>query len=235
MLQGQWKLNIIKAINRGYTMRVALEKHTRGIEHFKQSMPDAVALKMKALAELVEQDYISEQGEAYGCTHSNEVSGVGYAGFMPFQDGGYEVTELYRNDQDSSYHFNDAQTEWVDNQTTRMYEAFAWDNRKELVNAGVTLPEGWGYNDLPEDLQNVFSDYENEWFEPALLRFTTWAYVDAKWGNPATSVMMRVSLGYKDAPYYREKYDEDLKEITLSFEDFLVTDNETLANQLFKL
>jgi hypothetical protein len=37
-------------------MKIAQESTTTGIEHFKATVPDAVALKMKSLADLVKPD-----------------------------------------------------------------------------------------------------------------------------------------------------------------------------------
>ena len=71
-------------------------------------------------------------------------------------------------------------------------------------------------------LGNDFSDYENGFFEPALLRLEIW--VDDprdkggmfQPGKKPDSVYVRLGLNYRDQPYYRSRYDETLFEFNMT-------------------
>ena len=186
------------------------------MSHFANSVYAELAAKIQNLAETVKEDFISDQSfDSYGCTNINEISGKSYDGFIAFQDGGFEVSELYRSDTDSSYHLTQAQTDTMNERQEFCYECFRSDNKE------LNLPEDYGYADIPEEFQNHFTEYEAEFFEPALMRFETWVDRDQ-----SQSIFLRLSLNYRDQPYYRSKYDETLFEIKVTAEQFLSKDNE---------
>ena len=184
---------------------------SKDTQHFNDNVPDDLRRKLHAIATTIKDDFISDcgAGESYGCSNINPVYGYHVSGFIPSQLGGYEVTEFYRNDADSSYHFTNAQSEFVNESVKRMYESFRADNPE------LNLPEDYSYNDLPPEAQSQFDDYERDWLEPALLRFEIWVDDNRAKLNfdqthkAANTVYMRLSLAYSDAPYYRAKRDDE--------------------------
>ena len=122
-------------------------------------------------------------------------------------------------DQDTSYHFTKQQFEHMDARAKDCWESFLSDN---------DLPEDLTYEDLSDDQQNDLSDYKSEWFDPALLRFETWIDRDS-------TVFLRLSLAYSDAPYYRTKHDnETLYERNMTEDELLATDVSSLAKDMIK-
>jgi len=45
------------------------------------------------------------------------------------------------------------------------------------------------------------------------------------------SVLCRLSINYKDAPYYREKYAEDLKIVSYDVAEFMQTENRVIIEK----
>lgn len=199
-------------------------------DNFKDRVPQDMRDKLLSVALLVKNDFIADLGgwpEPYGDGGMEKISGKSYDGFWSRQDGGFEVSALYRSDTDSSYHISSAQSEYMQGHEKYCYECFASDNKEEFKAAGID-PEWYSYDDLPEDLQTAFNDYECEWYEPALLRFEVWIDPpedDYSGGRDAPGmVFFRLSLGYRDAPYYRSKNDETLFQFKLKPEDVLKRD-----------
>jgi len=214
----------------------ALKELENDTSHFAPSVSQALRGKMFEVAEAIKEDFISDCGrEAHGCNRIEPIYGKSYDGFIPFQDGGYEISEFYRNDIDSSYHFTKAQSESMERSKKDMYESFYHDHIKgnDKRAADVKLDKDFSYSDLPEKLQSVFSDYENEWFESALLRCELWVS-DGYHDDKADTIYYRVSLGYKDAPYYRSKYDETLFEGNVSIKAFMKAKPEAFVAMLKK-
>lgn len=179
-------------------------------EHFNDRVPQDLRDKLQQLAQAAKDDFISDcgVGESYGCADTNAIYGYHISGFIPSQLGGYEVTELYRSDNDSSYHFTSAQTEAQNKYDKDCFESFCRDN---------DLPESATYEDVEKaGLDNELSEYESEWFTPALLRLEMWVDdVEHKQrlglSDDATpqQVFLRLSLNWSDAPYYRASGDDE--------------------------
>lgn len=207
-------------------LRAALFKD---LSHFNDRVNAEIAAKIQTVAQLAKEDLISDlhRGEAYGCADVSDIYGYDPGGFIPFQDGGFMVTELYRNDIDTSYHLTEGQSAAVAASERSMYENFP-DNLPEDIKAA--LPEEWGYDDLPEEYQSEFSDYENEWFEPALLRFCIFITKPENtiWDDEkpvkehGVKIELSLTLNYTDAPYYREKYDNGtLATLGITIDEFM--------------
>lgn len=186
-------------------------------DSFADNIPQKLRDKILSIALLVKNDFISDLGgwpEPFGKGRMEKISGKSYDGFWAWQDGGFEVSALYRQDCDTSYHITQSQSGWIEESTKYMYECFRSDHEE------LNLPEDYSYHSLSEDLQNEFLDYENEWYEPALLRFELWVDPDngARYSPRRNTgkVFFRLSLGYRDAPYYRSKNDETLFQFELT-------------------
>jgi hypothetical protein len=89
---------------------------------------------------------------------------------------------------------------------------------------------GIEWDNLTEKQKEEFSEYELEWFEPAMVQFEVFAD-NFRYGENKPSVTVRVSVNYKDAPYYREKYAEDLKSTCYDLEEFM----KLSVQELFEL
>ena len=200
--------------------------------HFNGKVPDNLRRKLLELAEAAKDGFIADipgNPESYGTASISAIYGYDPGGFVPFQMGGYEVSELYRSDIDSSYHFTSAQTDAMNKAQDSCYKSFLWDYREKLAEAGAFIglsdeeKENLGYDAFEKaGLGNEFSDYENNWFEPALLRLEIW--VDdprdkggmVQQGKAPDSVYVRLGLNYRDQPYYRSKSDETLFEFNMT-------------------
>ena len=181
-------------------------------EHIKDSVPPHIQSKMFMLAAMAKNELIGDFNECYSSDGEIEnISGVAYDGFMPFQDGGFEVNAFYRNDTDESYHFSKKQTEFNERQYDDLINSFTSD---------FELDSGWTWDDLTNELQESFSQYECEWFEPCLLSFQVFA--------DGETVTVRLSVNYRDMPYYREKYAEDLISNDYNLAEFQALECEQL-------
>lgn len=198
-------------------------------KHFDDKVPQNIRDRIAELVQAVHDDFISDQRDAHGCARIDEISGVPIPGFWPFQDGGFQVSEFYRSDIDSSYHFTPSQTDAMNEQQEYCYECFASDHKDKLLAAGISEEklEDTDYRDIEKaELENEFADYENEFFEPALLRVEIWVEKE--------SVYCRLSVNYKDQPYYRSEYDETICEFNLTFEEALSITSEDFIKRLDK-
>ena len=181
--------------------------------NFKSEVPAAVQNKINALASDMEENWDSfvNTGE---CAISPEtietISGNAYDGFIPFQDGGFQISGFYSNNP-WDYHFSNGQKEYNELQSRHCWDQFLRDNDLE---SGIE----WG--NLTDQQQSDFAEYESEWFEPALVQFEVFAD-NFRYGENKPSVTVRVSVNYKDAPYYRGKYAEDLNSTGYDLEEFM--------------
>jgi hypothetical protein len=199
------------------------------MKHFKREVPEAIQEKIHALAQYVHEEWsnvIVISSRSYGAmgeVQLSEIQGNYVSGWMPNQDGGFSIDCLYQNDQDKTYHFTEKQTEAASSQATTCWEMFLHDN---------ALDSELSYDDLTEEQKTSFADYENEWFDPALLQFQVftegWKNYDSE---DKPTITMRLSINYKDAPYYREGGAEDIKSVILEIDEFMNTDIEVLAEQ----
>lgn len=201
-------------------------------DHFKSLVPNAIKQKMLLIAELAKDEIINNcnSGELIiECENIGTIEGNYVSGWMPNQDGGYESSAFYRNEMDSSYHFTEKQKDYNSEQYENMLKDFCLDNDIEYSELDNKK--------LSEELQEKMYEYERDYFEEALLSFEIFAdCADSdSWSKKLKSaVTMRLSINYKDAPYYRQKYAENIKQVILSFDEFLDMPESGIINQ-FKL
>lgn len=129
---------------------------------------------LEAITERIDE-IIGRWPESYGCNRIDEIH------------MGYEWTDLYRSDIDPTYHITSEQSRIMDIRLESCMEYFLEENN---LNKETT------YCDLTEEQKLSYSEYENEWFEPALLRVSISQYE------------IEISINYDDIPYYRPQYDE---------------------------
>lgn len=194
-------------------------------EHFHGLVPTAVKDKLLEIAEELYDDLdlvvtgFKRHG-LLGCCNLNQIYGYHVSGFIPFQQGGFVVSDLAQSDEDSSYHFCAAQTEFVSQQVKACESQFRHD---------FELPEDFEWDSTSEGLQEQYYDYQHEWLEPALFYVEMFAdgYKD---DNP--HVVFRVGVNYRDAPYFREKYGTDVRTLALDENEFLATPIADIIQQL---
>lgn len=183
-------------------------------DHFNESVPTEVREALLALAESAKESLVSEIGEALYCANINNIHGVHYDGFVAYQKGGFEVSELISFDTDSTYHIDDQMTENANIYYEYMLECASHDLEFDCQD----------WNSLTEDQREEFGEYENEWFEPALIRFEVWVDDDDQ-------IFVRLSVNDTDAPYYRSASDRTLYEKHMSQADLLTLDVEAFLQE----
>lgn len=186
------------------------------MEHFNPLVTKVMQDKLKALATHVKDYEIDsfQNTESYGDAAISEIYGVHIPGFIPFQLGGFEVSTLIRHDTDTSYH--------IGGMTQSANDSF--DYCFECWLADKELPKDTQRDSLTDAQWDDFGEYENDWFEPALLRFECWVSQKEDFKTDekeVDKVFMRLSVNYADAPYYRSKRDETLYELEMSLKVFM--------------
>lgn len=200
------------------------------MNNFKREVPNAIQEKMQALALYVENEWENiictgnKSHNSIGDTQQSEIEGNYVSGWMPNQDGGFMVSKLYYSDIDSSYHFTEKQTDFVNESSDQCYKAFLSDNDIEVEE----------YDQLTDEQKDSFGEYERNWFDDgALLQWQCFVegYSEGVFGSKEKLVTMRISINYKDAPYFREKSAEDIKTLALSIDEFMSMPIEDIAKQ----
>lgn len=192
--------------------------------NFKQAVPVELQEKIKQLADEVEfREIISGYQESISEQTISPIEGNYRDGWIPHQDGGYSVDQFYLSDMDSCRHFTEKQTDWMNELYNDMLESFCQDSGIEEID----------YDD--QELLNRLCDYENEWFEPALLQFQVFVESKDRFNDESPfNVVCRLSVNYKDAPYYREKYAEDILFRVYDYKEFMQTENCAIIEE-FKI
>lgn len=186
--------------------------------NFKKIVPENVQEKIRSLAESIEfDDLISGWKDSESEQEIRPIEGNYREGWMPNQDGGFSVDQFYRSDADSTYHFTQKQSEYMAIYYDTMLESFCRDNDIESID----------YDN--DGMLDRLVEYENEWFEPALLQFQVFIErLDRFDDSSEMQVVCRLSINYRDAPYYREKYAEDIKQEIYSLDEFMKLENSVI-------
>jgi len=191
------------------------------MEQFKYFVPAELQEKIQSIATELELNFHVYKGnaETYGCIHIDPIEGNYRDGWIPHQHGGLSVSDFILSDIDNSRHLTEEQTEFINESYSDCWKSFCHDN---------DLDETIAYNDLSDEQQNELADYENEWFEPALLEFQI--FVDGS--EDDLQVVCRSSINYKDAPYYREKYAEDIHSVTYDYVEFMAMTETVIIDSI---
>lgn len=189
------------------------------MKNFKSSVPAALQTKIKAFADAVDFDDMVKGNQSHGAMmeqQQSEIEGNYVSGWMPNQDGGFTVSQYYQCDLDSSYHFTEKQTEWANAQSDDCMSAFKSDN-------DIDSEASW--DDLTDEQKNEYGEYENEWFsDGALLELQIFVEGYTEWKGDPQQVTIRLSINYKDAPYFRQGDAEDIKQRVLTVDEFMAAD-----------
>lgn len=190
--------------------------------NFKSEVPAEVQNKIHALALHVMEnwdDFINIGECIISPENIESIHGNDYDGFIPFQDGGFQVGGFYMNNPWDN-HISKRQKEYNTAQSNDCWKQFLRDNN---------LESGIEWDNLIDGQKEDYSDYESEWFDHALVQFEVFAD-GFRYGGNKPSVTVRVSVNYKDAPYYREKYTEDLNSTSYDIDEFMQLSIEELFN-----
>lgn len=193
-------------------------------ENFKKIVPVELQEKIKQLTEKMEfGEILSGWQESMSEQTISPIEGNYRDGWMPNQDGGYSVDQFYLSDMGSIFHFTGKQTEWMNRCYDDMLESFCRDN-------DIENPDCINYDSL--QVIEQLSEYEINWFDPALLQFQVFVEREDRFDDRSPmSVVCRLSINYKDAPYYREKYAEDIRVISYTMEEFMQTENRDIIRK----
>lgn len=129
-----------------------------GFEHFDNSVSVELQHKMLAFVNFAKDNFISEFRDSYASVTVGNVEGKAYDDFIPINcEGGFKVTEQYRNDVDPCSHFTKEQTAWKDKQAAQSLFDFC---KEYKVNTDTALSE---------EYEDKLVEWEEDFHEPALL------------------------------------------------------------------
>lgn len=228
--------------------------HTQKADHFKTWVKPSTINAMANLAELIQSDFIDSPLQlrvkrkdgtlfyASSCLETlgmesrlEPISGVGYDGFIPFQAGGFKITQFFISDSDSCRHFTTAQTDFMDSLVADCAKDFLIDTGKESFD----------YSAASEAEQAEWEDHERAYFDEtsaAILRVELWrgdheeGYLPSQGFVTLDSgiIFLRVSVGYRDSPYFRSANDETIFEMNMHEEDFLRAGKKKILSRMFQ-
>jgi hypothetical protein len=196
------------------------------MKNFKSRVPADIQAKIKEIADSITfRELISGNQESISEQNTNEIEGNYRSGWIPKQDGGFVVDQLFYDDSDSSHHFTKEQTQAAYEDDKRCFKSFLSDHG---------LDEDTEYDALTDEQKEQLAEYENDWHDPALLQFQIFADYDTGIRSEPANITMRLSINYKDAPYYREKYAQDIKTLILEPAEFMAKPVSEIIEQ-FKI
>lgn len=187
-------------------------------DNFKKIVPENVQDKIRSLAESIDfYELIGGHKESVCEQEISTIEGNYQSGWIPNQDGGFSVDQFYRSDTDSTYHFTQKQTDYIVDQHGIMLESFL--DHRDI--------DEMDYDD--GILCDMLYEYEAEWFEPALLQFQVFVERHDRFDDDSPiQVCCRLSINYRDDPYYREKYSEDIKQEIYDLDEFMQLENSAI-------
>ena len=194
------------------------------MENFKNSVPANVQAKIKNIADVIlanaENSVMAEfHIEYYSDWRIEEIHGNYKPGWIPYQDGGFSVSGFVCSGWSSGGYITQGQEDNMLAQEKYCIEAFISDYDLEIEYSD------FDYNDLDEELQDKFSDYEREYLDdPALLQWQVYIKDD--------KIILCASLNYRDAPYYRQKYAEYIIDREIDLDVFMAMADEDVVRML---
>lgn len=191
------------------------------MNNFKHFVPAALQEKIKSLAEL-SIDYVNDIGEnVISCEEISHIEGNYRSGWLPRQDGGFSADTFialgYGN------HLCKSEKEFTDKQYLDCMHQFCQEN---------DIDESL---ELSDDGQEKFYDYQDGWNQgnESLIQFQ--CFVDnscIRNRERQDTVTCRLSINFKDAPYYREKYATCLWQVVYTTDEFMALDNLVIIDSV---
>lgn len=203
------------------------------MKNFKSSVPLLVQAKLHSLATEIEMSwhdmvnaFASRRPEAYSDVRLDEIEGNYVSGWMPNQDGGFSVNQIFDSGIDTA-HFTNKQTEYITDQYENCFHSFQRDNGIEPATD----------TELTEEQQEAYCEYEMDWFRDGAL-FSVQMFMDGYNGKlfsfdrePEQTVTIRVSINYK-SEYFAERGAEDIKQIIMTESEFMAMNNADIIKQI---
>lgn len=185
------------------------------MKNFQSTVPEKIQEKLLNFSENVE---LYDIAKTYDKERIEEISGHSYDGFISLNRGGFEISAFADCGYGSGSYVTKEQEKFIDQLRDQVEQDFREENN--IIKDQELTDEQW----------NEFCEFEcnNEYFEPLLIRVEIWVK------DNIDEIFFRLSIGYKDAPYYRSNYDETLNEFTITFDEFLNTDNDKIVKKLLK-
>jgi hypothetical protein len=188
--------------------------------HFAPGADTDQAYKMGELAELIKDEFISEQPDSYGMARIDTVSGKAFDGFIPHQKGGFSISEYYPLGISSGRFFTDGEREHAERLQADALAGFCLENDYD------------DYEAIPEDRREDLYEFEDNWLrdQESILSVELWTGHNQD--TAPGMVTVRLSLNYRDAPYYRSKYAEDLAEFQYTADEFKAVELYAIIERL---
>lgn len=193
------------------------------MKQFKANVPADIIAKLSSLSDMIDlSELMGRSVESVTEQRIEEIQGNYVSGWMPSQDGGFSVDQFWDNGTDA----------WL-TENQRDYNGEQWKDCFKMYQSDV-LDRDCEYDDMSDEEREEFYDYEREWFEPCLVQCQMFidGFSESMFGRNDKQVTIRLSVNYKDAPYYREKYSEDIKTVILEIDEFMNLSNEEIIAQL---
>jgi hypothetical protein len=199
--------------------------------HFNSRVSQTLRNKILEIAEYAQgeglEDFAPAWKDSFGKPRIDDVYGHSYDGFIAFQDGGFDVNQMYASGYGGGCYFTQGEREFTEEQRREcVINYFRETFNLDRVEAEEKEAGHW-WEELTETQQEELSQSESDWCEEVLLRFCIWVSREG-------GVVLRLSLGYRDAPYYREGYDETIIEKTFRESKILRFDAKTIWEKFLK-
>ena len=194
------------------------------MENFKPCVPTNVQAKIKNVVEIIlasaeNSKMAAFHIEYYSDWRIEEIQGNHKPGWCAYQDGGFSVSGFVCSGWSSGCYITQGQEDNILAQEKYCIEAFIADHDLE------TTYSDFDYNNLPQELQDEFFDYEREYLDdPALLQWQV--YIKGE------KIVLCASLNYRDAPYYRSKYAEYIIDQEIDLDVFMAMADEDVVRML---
>ncbi len=213
------------------------------MENFKSFVPTILQNKIRDLVEL-SKELVNRTGEiVISGEEIDTIEGNYRDGWIPHQDGGFSASAYISNDE--GYHVCESHKAENDRMYFECLADFCWEydieftRHVDVMNNSITINDTDFWDN--EENREKFYEYEQKWNSDgneSLLMFE--CFVDMptvstgcyRQREPENTVTIRLSVNFKDAPYYREKYATDLYSTTLSILEFTEMSNEDILKSV---
>jgi hypothetical protein len=168
-------------------------------KHFDPEVPHEVRNQIFSLLDEGRDHDLLESLFGTDSLRGNEISdiqGMPCSGYIPFQDGGYQLTALFQDGYSTGKY------------PTPQYRRFI-DGRYDQAR------DSWAKENPDTTEMEAHYNYIDSYLEDSEPLGRLSVYVKG------VTVHISLGLGYSDAPYYREKYDESIVNLEVDFDTFL--------------
>lgn len=184
---------------------------------FNSNIPPAVQDKILRLVTLGAEFVRDLGGDTFGDEAVPQpVEWKSRDGFASSNDGGYNAMQWYSAGNSSGTYRSNAEREYTERLENDAYAAYLRDN---------DLPDD---AELTEEQREAQWEYEMGWLDDQATIAEFEVFVLRDTGNVQCSML----LHYKDAPYHRPKYAEEIYVREWSMAEFLALDNASIMAEV---